>query len=75
MAQKSLSKFLLSLIAATVVTCICSGIVAADGDRVEALEARIAELEILVHQLLQDQQQVPPPVESGEAEATSRNRG
>ncbi len=70
MAQKSLSKFLLSLIAATVVTCICSGSVAADGGRVEALEARIAELEILVHQLLQDQQQVPPPVESGEAEAT-----
>ena len=60
MAQKSLSKFLLSLIAATVVTCICSGSVTADGDRVEALEARIAELEILVHQLLQNRQQVPP---------------
>lgn len=55
MAQKSLRKLLLSLSVATVLTCSWSGSVFADGDRVEALEARIAELENLVHQLLQNQ--------------------
>jgi len=54
MAQKSLRKLLLSLSVATVLTCSWSGNVFADGDNVEALEARIADLEKLVHQLLAD---------------------
>ena len=55
MAQKSLRKLLLSLTVAAALTCSWSGSVFADGDRVEALELRIAELEALVHQLLQNQ--------------------
>jgi len=55
MAKKSLRKLLLSLTVTTVLTMSWSGSVVADDDRVEALEARIAELESLVHQLLQSQ--------------------
>jgi len=68
MAQKSLRKLLLSLSVATVLTCSWSGNVFADGDRVEALEARIAELESLVHQLLQNQP--APAVSPAVVEAT-----
>jgi len=57
MAQKSLRKTLLSLSIAAVIGCSWSGSTFADGDNAEALEARIAELEALVHQLLQNQQQ------------------
>jgi hypothetical protein len=53
MAQKSLRKTLLSLSIAAVIGVSGSGNAFADGDSVEALEARIAELEALVHQLLQ----------------------
>ena len=53
MAQNSVRKLLLSLSVATVLTMSWSGTVVADDERVEALEARIAELENLVHQLLQ----------------------
>ena len=56
MAQKSLRKLLLTISVSTLLTCSWSGTVFADGDRVEALEARIAELENLVHQLLQNQE-------------------
>ena len=56
MAQKSLRKTLLSLSIAAVIGCSWSGSTFADGDNVEALEARITELEALVHQLLQNQQ-------------------
>ncbi|MCP4046469.1 MAG: hypothetical protein GY732_10815, partial [Gammaproteobacteria bacterium] len=59
MAQKSLKKLLLTLSIATALGCSWSGSVFADGDSVEALEARIAELESLVHQLLQNQQKAP----------------
>jgi len=53
MAQKSLRKTLLSLSIAAVIGMSGSGSAFADGDSVEALEARIAELEALVHQLMQ----------------------
>ena len=53
MAQKSLRKTLLSLSIAAVIGISGSGSAFADGDSVEALEARIAELEALVHQLMQ----------------------
>lgn len=60
MARNSLRKLLLSLSVATVLTFSWSGSVIADGDRVEALEARIAELENLVHQLLASQSAQQP---------------
>jgi hypothetical protein len=55
MARKSLKKLLLSLSVTAVLTCSWSGNVFADGDRVEALEARVVELENLVVQLLEAQ--------------------
>jgi len=69
MAQQSLRKLLLSLSVAAVLTCSWSGSVFADGDNVEALEARIAELEKLVHQLLQNQP--APAVTTAQIEATA----
>ena len=74
MARKSLKKLLLSLSIATALGCSWSGSVFADGDNVEALEARIAELESLVHQLLQNQQNAPaaapaPKVDTAALEA------
>ena len=42
----------------------------ADGDRVEALEARVAELEALVRQMASQTQQAPAP-SSAEVEATA----
>ena len=60
MAQKSLRKTILSLSVAAALSCSWSGSVFADGDNVEALEARITELENLVHQLLQSQQAPAP---------------
>jgi len=61
MAQKSLRKTILSLSIAAVLGCSWSGSTFADGDNVEALEARITELEALVHKLLQNQQAQPAP--------------
>jgi len=58
MAQKSIKKLILSLSIAAALSC-SSGSAFADGDRVEALEARIAELEALVGQMLATQQQAP----------------
>ena len=55
MAQKPLSRTLLSLSVAAALSCSWAGSAFADGDSVEALEARIAELENLVHQLMQNQ--------------------
>jgi len=60
MAQKSLRKTLLSLSIAAVIGCSWSGSTFADGDNTEALEARITELEALVHKLLQNQQTAAP---------------
>jgi hypothetical protein len=60
MAQKSLKKLLLSLSIAAVLGTSWSGSTFADGDSVESLEARIAELESLVHKLLQNQQTQAP---------------
>ncbi|MCW8925357.1 MAG: DcaP family trimeric outer membrane transporter [Xanthomonadales bacterium] len=61
MAQKAPRKLLLSLSVAAALGCVWSGSVFADGDDVAALEARIAELENLVHQLMQAQ---PAPTSS-----------
>lgn len=61
MAQKAPRKLLLSLSVAAALGCAWSGSVFADGDDVAALEARIAELEKLVHQLMQTQ---PAPTTS-----------
>jgi len=69
MARKLLRKLLLSLSVAAVLTCSWSGSVFADGDNVEALEARISELENLVHQLLQNQP--APAATTAEIEATA----
>ena len=55
MAQKSIKKALLSLSVAIALGCSSSSIFA-DGDNVEALEMRVAELEALVLQLLENQQ-------------------
>ncbi len=57
MAQKSIKKTLLSLSVAVALGC-SSGNIFADGDRVEELEARVAELEALVTRLLQNQEAV-----------------
>jgi len=62
MAQKSLRKTILSLSIAAVIGCSWSGSTFADGDNVEALEARITELEALVHKLLQNQPAPAAPV-------------
>ena len=69
MAQKSLRKTLLSLSIAAVIGCSWSGSTFADGDNVEALEARISELEALVHKLLQNQQPAAAPVDTAAVEA------
>ncbi len=67
MTEKTLRKLLLNLLTVTVMTCTWSGNVIADGDEIEALEARIAELEGLIHQLVQNQ--VPPTLDTAEIEA------
>lgn len=61
MAQKSLRKTILSLSIAAVIGCSWSQGALADGDSVEALEARITELEALVHQLMQNQKEPAAP--------------
>ena len=57
MAQKSIKKTLLSLSVAVALGC-SSGNIFAAGDRVEELEARVAELEALVTQLLENQEAI-----------------
>jgi hypothetical protein len=69
MAHKSLKKLLLTLSVTAVLTCSWSGTIFADGDRVEALEARIVELENLVHQLLKNQQAPAPDTAAVAAQA------
>ena len=61
MAHKAPRKLLLSLSIAAALSCSWSGSIFADGDDTAALEARIAELEKLVHQLMQTQ---PAPAAS-----------
>lgn len=55
MAEKSLKRLFLSLSVAVILASCWPASVFADGDRIEALEARITELENLVKQLLQNQ--------------------
>ena len=69
MAQKSVKKLLLSLSIATALSCSWSGSVFAGGDEVKALEARIAELENLVHQLMKNQQAPAATVDTAAIEA------
>ena len=57
MARKSIKKTLLSLSVAVALGC-SSGNIFAAGDRVEELEARVAELEALVVQLLENQEAI-----------------
>jgi hypothetical protein len=71
MARKSFRKFLLALITASVLTLSWSGSVLADGDRVEALEARIAELEALVYTLLERQEQTNEALEAVAVESVA----
>ena len=65
MAQQSFKKLLLSLSIATALGCSFSSSVMADGTEIDALEARIQELENLVHQLLQEKQAAPKAAPSG----------
>jgi hypothetical protein len=58
MAQKSIKKTLLSLSVAVALGCSSGNIFADGGDRVEELEARVAELEALVTRMLQNQEAV-----------------
>jgi hypothetical protein len=67
MARKSIRKTILSLSVAVALGC-SSGGVFADGDRVEELEARVAELEALVLQLL-DREKAVEQVQAVEVEA------
>jgi hypothetical protein len=58
MAQKSIKKTLLSLSVAVALGCSSGNVFANGGDRVEELEARVAELEALVTRLLENQEAV-----------------
>ena len=69
MALKSSRTLLLSMSVAAALSC-SAGNAFADGDRVEALEARVAELEALVRQMASQTQQAPAP-SSAEVEATA----
>lgn len=72
MAQMAVRKLLLSLSVATVLTCSWSGNALADGDEISALQDRVAELEALVHKLLQNQQApvaAAPTVSTADVEA------
>ena len=71
MTQKSLKKFLLALTTATVLTASWSSSAIADGDRVEALEARIAELEALVYTLLERQEETNEALEAVAVESVA----
>jgi hypothetical protein len=69
MAQKPLKKLLLSLSVAAALSCSWSGSVFANGSEVAALEARIAELENLVQQLVKNQGAPASTVTAAEVEA------
>jgi hypothetical protein len=68
MAIKATRKLILSLSVAAALGC-SAGNAFADGDRVSDLEARIAELEAMVQQLLNQQRQAPPPPDAAKIEA------
>jgi hypothetical protein len=72
MARKALNKLFLSLSIAIVLTFSWSGSVMADGDEIEALKARVVELENLVHKLLQNQQAKAPAPTVSTAELEAR---
>ncbi len=68
MAQKTVKKLLLSLSIATALGCGWSGSVLADGSEIEALEQRIAELEALVHLLMQNKPAPAPAAAASTAD-------
>jgi hypothetical protein len=70
MAKKPLKQTLLIATTSAILLCGFSGIAIADGDPVRALEARVAELESLVQQLLEDRK-TPVPEEHAPALETS----
>ena len=70
MAHKSMKKVLLSLSVAAALGCSASTAFA-DGDRVEELEARVAELEDMVQQLLNSQQSAAKAPSSAQVEQTA----
>jgi hypothetical protein len=77
MARNSLNKTFLKLSAATILACSSPVNVLAHGERVEALETRIAELENLVHQLVQNQQNLlaaEPAVVESRAQKAAEDR-
>jgi len=69
MAHQSLKNLFLSMSVATILSISWSGSALAGQDRIEALEARIVELENLVHQLLQNQSSQPVSTAVAEAKA------
>jgi hypothetical protein len=69
MTPLKLRKSLLSLAVATALLSASAGNAMADDDKIAALEARIAELENLVQQLLQNQQQATATSSEAEEQA------
>lgn len=64
MTRKPARKLLLSVSVAAALGCSLPGSAFANGDPIEALEARIAELESLVQQLLEERQRAPALADS-----------
>ncbi len=71
MPQKSIKKLVLSLSVAAALGC-GTGSAFADGDRVEALEARIAELEAMVEQMMNQPDCCEDVVSAEEVEAKAQ---
>ena len=68
MAHKSMKKLILAVSIAAALGCVSGGALADDGDRVEELEARVAELEALVRTLVETQQQSTAALTTAEIE-------
>ena len=68
MPHRSTTKMILNLSVAAALAC-GSGVAWADGDPVAELEARVAELEALVKQLLAEKQSAPPVAPAADVEA------
>ena len=68
MAHKSMKKLILAVSIAAALGCGSGNAMADDGDRVEELEARVAELEALVRTLIETQQQSTAALTTAEIE-------
>lgn len=69
--KRQTRNLLLSLSIAAALGCV-SGSVFADGDRESELEQRVADLEALVQQLLNQQRQAPPAPDTAKIEAEAK---